>query len=115
VTHTWEFLNQIPWTREYAMVPQIAHCHHERCNGTGYPRGLNISEIPLQSRIMTVVDIYDALTASDRPYKKACTPDRAIDILYQEANEGHIDHDLLDVFVTYRVWKLTSGCKKRLS
>jgi HD-GYP domain-containing protein (c-di-GMP phosphodiesterase class II) len=113
VTHTFEFLNQIPWTREYEMVPRIAYCHHERCNGTGYPRGLTANDISLQSRMMTIVDIYDALTASDRPYKKACTSDRAIDILYQEAQDGNIDRDVLDVFVTYHVWKLTQGWKKR--
>lgn len=113
VTHTFEFLNQIPWTREYEMVPRIAYCHHERCNGTGYPRGLTGDDISLQARMMTIVDIYDALTASDRPYKKACTSDRAIDILYQEAQDGNIDRDVLDVFVTYHVWKLTEGWKKR--
>lgn len=113
VTHTYDFLRQIPWTRDYNQVPTIAYCHHERCNGSGYPRGLTQPEIPLQARIMTVVDIYDALTASDRPYKKACTPDRAIDILYDEARDGHIEREVLDVFVTYRVWRLTSGWKKR--
>jgi HD-GYP domain-containing protein (c-di-GMP phosphodiesterase class II) len=113
VTHTFEFLNQIPWTREYEMVPRIAYCHHERCNGTGYPRGLMGIDISLQARMMTIVDIYDALTAADRPYKKACTSDRAIDILYQEAQDGNIDRDVLDIFVTYQVWKLTQGWKKR--
>jgi HD-GYP domain-containing protein (c-di-GMP phosphodiesterase class II) len=113
VTHTFDFLRQIPWTRDYNQVPDIAHAHHERCNGTGYPLGLNKAEIPLQARIMTVVDIYDALTASDRPYKKACTPDRAIDILFDEARDGHVERDLLDIFVTYRVWRLTAGWKKR--
>lgn len=113
VTHTYEFLKQIPWTREYKNVPHIAHCHHERCDGTGYPSGLRAPEIPIQAKMMTVVDIYDALTAADRPYKKACSPDRAIDILYQEARDNHIDADILDVFVTYHVWKLTAGWKKR--
>jgi len=113
VSHTFDFLAQIPWTRDYQSVPTIAYCHHERCNGTGYPRGLTKSEIPIQARMMTVVDIYDALTASDRPYKKACSPDRAIDILHLEAREGHVDRDLLDVFVTYKVWKTTEGWKKR--
>ncbi len=113
VSHTFEFLKQIPWTRDYDSVPHIAHCHHERCDGTGYPLGLHREQIPIQAKMMTVVDIYDALTASDRPYKKACSPDRAIDILYQEARDGHIDSNLLDVFVTYNVWRLTSGWKKR--
>jgi HD-GYP domain-containing protein (c-di-GMP phosphodiesterase class II) len=114
VTHTWEFLVQIPWTREFSAVPEIAHCHHERCNGTGYPRGLGMQEIPLQTRIMTIVDIYDALTASDRPYKKACTPERAIEILRLEARDGHIDADLLDVFINSNAWKLTNTWRKRI-
>ena len=112
VNHTFDFLQQIPWTREYAMVPYIARCHHERCNGTGYPFGLHADQIPFQTRIMTIADIYDALTAKDRPYKRACSPDRAIDILYEEARDGHIEQDLLNVFVTYRVWKLTADWKK---
>jgi HD-GYP domain-containing protein (c-di-GMP phosphodiesterase class II) len=113
VTHTWEFLVQIPWTREFSAVPEIAHCHHERCNGTGYPRGLAMQDIPLQTRIMTIVDIYDALTANDRPYKKACTPERALEILRLEAGDGHIDTELLDIFINHRIWQLTSTWRKR--
>ena len=71
VVHTHNFLQMIPWTDELAGIPEIAGRHHEKLDGTGYPDGLVASEIPLQSRIMTICDIYDALTATDRPYKKA--------------------------------------------
>ena len=114
VTHTYDFLRQIPWTKEYGAVPHIALCHHEKCDGGGYPLGLTAPQIPIQAKMMTVVDIYDALTASDRPYKKACTTDRALDILQEEARDGHIDADLLEVFTTNNLWKLTQDWKKRV-
>src|SRR5690606_31345683 len=71
VTHTFNFLSQIAWTDDLGGIPEIAHCHHEKLNGTGYPRQLKSDQIPVQSRMMTICDIYDALTAMDRPYKKA--------------------------------------------
>jgi len=66
-TLTFQFLSQIPWTRDLARVPEIAFSHHERLNGRGYPRGLEAAEIPLQSRAMAIADVFDALTAQDRP------------------------------------------------
>jgi HD-GYP domain-containing protein (c-di-GMP phosphodiesterase class II) len=99
VTHTYNFLKQIPWTRELAQVPEIAYAHHEKLDGKGYPRQLPSRAIPLQSRMMTIADIYDALTASDRPYKKAITHDRALDILDADARAGKIDSELLRIFV----------------
>ncbi|HEX6177538.1 MAG TPA: HD domain-containing phosphohydrolase, partial [Thermoanaerobaculia bacterium] len=77
VTHTFNFLQKIPWTKDLVGVPAIAFAHHEKLNGRGYPRKLNAADIPIQSRMMTVSDIYDALTASDRPYKRAVPTDRA--------------------------------------
>jgi len=70
VSHTFRFLSQIPW-ESVSSVPIIAGAHHERLNGTGYPNRWHAEEIPVQSKLMAVADIYDALTASDRPYKKA--------------------------------------------
>src|SRR5439155_13760153 len=81
VTHTFHFLQKIPWTKDLRSVPDIAYAHHEKLNGRGYPRKLTATEIPIQSRMMTVSDIYDALTANDRPYKRAVPTDRALDIL----------------------------------
>ncbi|HEV8657130.1 MAG TPA: HD domain-containing phosphohydrolase, partial [Thermoanaerobaculia bacterium] len=78
VTHTFHFLQKIPWTKDLRSVPDIAYAHHEKLNGRGYPRKLTAMEIPIQSRMMTVSDIYDALTANDRPYKRAVSTDRAL-------------------------------------
>lgn len=99
VSHTYRFLSQIPWTRALRNVPEIAFGHHEKLTGGGYPRGLSERDIPPQTRMITIADIYDALTASDRPYKRAMSHERALDILHAEAREGHIDADLLQVFV----------------
>ncbi len=99
VSHTYDFLKQIAWTDGLEQVAHIAHCHHEKMDGSGYPRGIAGSEIPIQSRMMTIADIYDALVAFDRPYKKSLTPDTAIDILLSEANEGKLDIELLRVFI----------------
>jgi response regulator RpfG family c-di-GMP phosphodiesterase len=104
VTHTYRFLEQIPWTRELRAIPQIAYGHHEKLNGRGYPNALQSGAIPVQTRMMTIADIYDALTATDRPYKRAVSCDSALDILRMEANEGMLDPVLLDAFVGARVY-----------
>jgi HD-GYP domain-containing protein (c-di-GMP phosphodiesterase class II) len=99
VSHTFSFLSLIPWTRDLARLPEIAYSHHEKLDGTGYPRGLTRSEIPIQARMMTISDIYDALTAPDRPYKLAVPPERALDILAAEARARKVDALLLGVFI----------------
>jgi HD-GYP domain-containing protein (c-di-GMP phosphodiesterase class II) len=99
VTHTYRFLQQIPWTRALRRVPDIAYGHHEKLGGGGYPRSLTDRDIALPTRIMTISDIYDALTASDRPYKKAVPKEKAYQILADEARRGDIDGDLLRVFI----------------
>jgi hypothetical protein len=91
VAHTYDFLRQIPWTRDLAGVPTIAFGHHEKLDGSGYPRGARGDEIPIQTRMMTISDIYDALTAADRSYKPAVAPDRALDILASEVRAGMLD------------------------
>jgi HD-GYP domain-containing protein (c-di-GMP phosphodiesterase class II) len=106
VLYTYEFLKRIPWTKELREVPTIARSHHEKLDGSGYPEGRRGAEIPVQSRMMTVSDIFDALTASDRPYKAAVPIERALDILDQERKTGAIDADLLDLFVELKPWKL---------
>jgi HD-GYP domain-containing protein (c-di-GMP phosphodiesterase class II) len=105
VTHTFNFLSTIPWGKSFQRVPLIAGAHHERLDGTGYPHRLRGEEIPLQSKLMSVSDIFDALTASDRPYKKAVPIDKAIDILGMEVRDKHIDGDLVRIFVEARVWE----------
>ena len=109
VTHSFHFLTKIPWTPLMRHIPEIAYGHHEKLDGTGYPRGLTAEQIPLQARMMTISDIYDALTAQDRPYKRAVPIATALDILHAEAGEGKLDKDLLDVFVTNRVYEATSA------
>ena len=104
VTHTYNFLTQIPWTTNLAQVANIAHGHHEKLDGTGYPRGIQASQIAIQTRIMTVSDIFDALTASDRPYKKALSAQRAIEILDMEAKAGMLDRTVVDLVLASDVY-----------
>jgi len=104
VTHSFHFLTKIPWTPIMKGIPEIAYGHHEKLDGSGYPRGLTGEQIPLQARMMTIADIYDALTAQDRPYKRAVPPDTALDILHDEAREGKLDAELLDVFVIQKIY-----------
>jgi HD-GYP domain-containing protein (c-di-GMP phosphodiesterase class II) len=105
VTHSFHFLAKIPWTPVMRGVPEIAYGHHEKLDGSGYPRGLAGDQIPLQARMMTIADIYDALTAQDRPYKRAVPTSTALDILHEEAGQGKLDSDLLDVFITKQVYR----------
>jgi len=105
VVHTYEFLRKIPWGRSFPNVPQIAAKHHEKLDGTGYPGGSHDDEIPVQTRMMTIADIFDALTASDRPYKKAVPVPRALDIIEMEVKAGKVDIDLFKVFVESQVYQ----------
>jgi HD-GYP domain-containing protein (c-di-GMP phosphodiesterase class II) len=105
VTHTFRFLQQIPWTRDLRQVPLIAYGHHEKLDGRGYPRGVTGDAIPIQTRMMTIADIFDALTAADRPYKPAIAPARALDILAEEVRAGELDAELFRLFVAGRVFE----------
>jgi HD-GYP domain-containing protein (c-di-GMP phosphodiesterase class II) len=107
VAHTFRFLSTIPWTKALKNVPVIAYGHHEKLDGSGYPRQVSGSVIPLQTRIMTISDIYDALTASDRPYKAAVPPAQALAILEDEVKHGKLDGDLFQVFVESKVYLRT--------
>jgi hypothetical protein len=109
VTHTYRFLEQIPWTRELKGIPGIAYGHHEKLNGRGYPRRIAADDIPVQTRMMTISDIFDALTATDRPYKRAVPYERALDILQMEAKDGMLDPDLLTAFIEARVFESVMG------
>ncbi len=108
VTHSFRFLRQIPWTHDLRRIPALAYAHHEKLDGTGYPSGLRGEDIPLQSRMMMIADIYDALTASDRPYKPAVPPERALSILAEEAARGDLDAELVRIFAERKVWTLTA-------
>lgn len=99
VTHTYRFLSQIPWTKNLKRIPEIAYAHHEKLDGKGYPRAMASVTIPVQSKMMAISDIYDALTASDRPYKKAVPHEKALDILKMETDSGQLDKDLFRIFI----------------
>jgi HD-GYP domain-containing protein (c-di-GMP phosphodiesterase class II) len=105
VTHTYQFLSKIPWTRDLRRVPDIAYAHHEKLNGRGYPRGLAGESISIQSRMMTVSDIFDALTAKDRPYKRAVPHERALDIIQMEMRDGFLDHDIVHLFIDAKIYE----------
>jgi HD-GYP domain-containing protein (c-di-GMP phosphodiesterase class II) len=106
VVHSFNFLAQIPWTAEFQGIPEIARAHHEKLNGQGYPLGLNSEQIPVQAKMMTICDIFDALSASDRPYKRAVPTDRAIDILKLCVRDGEIDPELFRVFLDAQIYRL---------
>ncbi|CAN7374790.1 HD domain-containing phosphohydrolase [Massilia sp. LjRoot122] len=105
VADSYSFLILIPWTRELAGVPAIAHGHHEKLDGSGYPMGLRGGQISLQTRILTISDIYDALTARDRPYKQAVPVEHALDLIAEECRAGHLDASLFNVFVDSKSWE----------
>jgi len=108
VINTQTFLERIPWTDELSSIPQIAGAHHEKLDGSGYPLGLKANEIPIASKIMTIADIFDALTAQDRPYKKAVKLELALDILVDEAKRHKIDSDILSTFIDSKIYKCVS-------
>lgn len=107
VIHTFNFLAQIPWTREIRSIPMIARAHHELLDGSGYPYKLRAPQIPIQSRIITLTDIFDGLSAADRPYKKAVPAETALDILGEMVKRGQLDAALFQVFVEAKIYRLT--------
>lgn len=109
VVHTYNFLRRIPWPADLAAIPEIAGAHHEKLDGSGYPHGHRQADIPLPSRLMTVADIYDALTAADRPYKKSLPSERAFKVLEDEAKNGKLDVDLVKIFIEARVFNLAGA------
>ena len=106
VNHTFNFLSKIPWTSELKRIPQIAHAHLEKLDGSGYPLGISSDQIPIESKMMAIADIYDALTAWDRPYKRAVPVEKALQILQWEVNDGKIDPDLFQLFLDARIYDL---------
>lgn len=100
VVRSYEFVKRIPWPKEFEKIPLYVKGHHEMLDGSGYPDGLKGDELPLQSRILAVADIYDALTASDRPYKKAVPRERALAILADEVRRGRLDGELVSLMET---------------
>jgi HD-GYP domain-containing protein (c-di-GMP phosphodiesterase class II) len=104
ITTTINMLKALPFPNHLKNVPEIAGGHHERMDGKGYPRGLKREEMSVQARLMGIADIFEALTAADRPYKKAMPISQALTILGHMKEEGHIDPDLFDIFVREKVY-----------
>ena len=111
VTDSYEFLKQIPWTKKLQKIPNIAYGHHERLDGSGYPRGLKENEISIQTQIIVIADIYDALTAGDRPYKQGLPVEVALRIMGSEATENKINSHLFELFKQKQVFSILGHSK----
>jgi HD-GYP domain-containing protein (c-di-GMP phosphodiesterase class II) len=105
IVATIKMLEALPWPRHLANVPEYAGGHHERMDGKGYPKGLTREQMSVQARCMGIADIFEALTAKDRPYKKGKTLSESLEILGKFRLNGHIDPDLFDVFVRRKVYR----------
>jgi HD-GYP domain-containing protein (c-di-GMP phosphodiesterase class II) len=106
VEHTYNFVSKIPWPDEYKQIPDIARKHHEKLDGSGYPLGIKDKEqLPIASRIMAIADIFDALNATDRPYKKAMPLEQIFSILREEGASGKLDADLIELFIASKAWE----------
>jgi len=109
VAYTLNIIKNIPFTHNLKNIPLYAAAHHEMLNGTGYPERLVGDEIPIQSRILAVADVYDALVASDRPYKKALTPEQAIEVIKFEAENNRLDKNIINIFIENKLYKTIPG------
>ncbi len=105
VEHTYSFVSKIPWPQEFSRIPDIARQHHEMLNGAGYPRGLEGEDILPQGRMMAIADIFDALSAADRPYKKAVPLSKVLEILREEAARGKLDSDLVELLIERKLYE----------
>ena len=104
VTTTIKLLEELPFPRELRNVPSIAGAHHEMVNGCGYPQGLGGSDLTIQARILGLADVFEALTAKDRPYKPGMSLSKSLQILGMMVEEGHLDKSLYDLFVDERIY-----------
>jgi len=99
-TMTEEILRQLPFPRKLANVTLFAGSHHEKLDGSGYPHGLAKAQLPLQAKILAIADIFEALTAKDRPYKKPMNLSQVISIMDSMKKDNHIDPDIFDLFIS---------------
>jgi hypothetical protein len=105
IVATIRMLEALPWPRHLANVPEYAGGHHERMDGKGYPKGLKREQMSVQARCMGIADIFEALTAKDRPYKKGKTLSESLEILGRMRLNNHVDPDLFDIFVRRKVYR----------
>jgi HD-GYP domain-containing protein (c-di-GMP phosphodiesterase class II) len=106
---TGKMLNRMAFSKNYSRVPEWAAGHHELLNGSGYPNKLAGEAIPREVRLLTILDIFDALTARDRPYKPAMPVEKALDILEAMARDGQIDREILALFMACEPWLKREG------
>ncbi|MBN2616952.1 MAG: HD domain-containing protein, partial [Spirochaetales bacterium] len=104
VVYTYNFLQSIPWPSDLSRIPEIAGGHHEMLDGSGYPHGLKAEDLSIECRILAILDIFDALSASDRPYKKAVPLNKVYSIMMEEGENGRLDLELLKVFFTHKIF-----------
>ena len=105
IVATVRMLEALPWPKHLKNVPEYAGGHHERMDGKGYPKGLTREQMSVQARVMGIADIFEALTAKDRPYKRGKTLSESLEILGRFKQNGHIDPDLFDIFVRNKVYQ----------
>lgn len=99
VQHTYDILKKIPWTKDLEGVPEIAASHHERLDGTGYNKGIKGEELTIQTRILNILDVFESLTALDRPYKPPMSIEKASKIIEEEIKMGKFDKEIFDIFI----------------
>ncbi|MFN0064969.1 MAG: GAF and HD-GYP domain-containing protein [Chlamydiales bacterium] len=104
VVMTYKMLHEIPFPKHLRRVPEIAASHHERVDGKGYPRGLKGEEIPLRARILTIADVFEALSAPDRPYKMTWLLSKVLRVMREMCNDGYFDRNVFDVFINQKVY-----------
>lgn len=104
VLYTHNFLKSIPWPKDLMRIPEIAGGHHEMLNGSGYPSKLTAKDLCIESRILAILDIFDALSASDRPYKDAVPFEKVKSILVDETKRGRLDPDLVELFFKFNIY-----------
>jgi HD-GYP domain-containing protein (c-di-GMP phosphodiesterase class II) len=107
VEHTYNIVRNIPFAHTLKNVPFFSASHHEFLDGTGYPRRLTSDELPPQARILAVADIFDALTAVDRPYRSAIPPSKACQVLKAHAKAGRLDQDIVNLFTEKALYNKT--------
>jgi HD-GYP domain-containing protein (c-di-GMP phosphodiesterase class II) len=109
VIHTFRFLDVIPWTKELTRVPVIAKAHHEKLDGSGYPYHMKAEEIPFQAKMMAITDMFDALTARDRPYKRAVPIENALTIIGEDVKSQLLDPVLFNLFMDAKIYQITAN------
>jgi hypothetical protein len=105
MVETIKMLEALPFPRHLRRVPEYAGGHHEKMDGTGYPRGIYAGDMSVPARIMAISDVFEALTAQDRPYKRGLSLSEAMTIMGHMKRDNHLDPDLFDVFVRSRIYR----------